>query len=318
MIVFFTTARHRYALKGILRSPHRTAQISVRSYDYLFRQSSIVAATCVFTDFDRLHPYELTQAADLYRQMRESGIRVLNDPAAACHREELLFRLHKAGINKFQAYRAVLDPRPTRFPVFLKSVSGHSQDIFELIGNQEHLDLRLGEYRARGIPLTHMLVIEFANRAQRENVYRRHTIYRIGERMVPANPVTEASPFVKYGHVGLATDAERERAIEEIMTNPHAELMRRVFEIAGIEYGRADFGFDGEDPAVFEINTNPTIGERVSGATGAYLDAVAHSMKGIAEAASALDGEDKKAKLRHSKHYFTRLDFSYSPRLKQP
>jgi hypothetical protein len=318
MIVFFTTARHRYALKGIIRSRHRTAPVAVHSYDWLFRQSSMRAATCVFTDFDRLRPYELARAAVLYRQVRDSGIRVLNDPAAACHREELLFRLHQAGINKFQAYRAVLDPKPARFPVFLKNVSGHAQDLDELIGSQAELDLRLRELRDTGFPLTHMLVIEFANRMHRENIYRRHTIYRIGDRMVPANPVTEANPFVKYGNIGLASEADIERSTAEIMTNPHAALMRKVFDIASIEYGRADFGFDNGEPAVFEINTNPAIGERVVGAKGAYLDAISHSMKLIAEAASALDGEDKKAKLRHSKHYFTRLDFSYSPRLKQP
>jgi hypothetical protein len=318
MIVFFTTARHRYALKGIIRSRHRTAPVAVHSYDWLFRQSSVYAATCVFTDFDRLRPYELARAAALYRQVKDAGIRVLNDPAAACHREELLFRLYKAGINKFQAYRAVLDPRPARFPVFLKNVSGHAQEFDELIGSQAELDRRLKELRDTGFPLTHMLVIEFANRMHRQNIYRRHTIYRIGERMVPANPVTEANPFVKYGNVGLASDADIERSIDEIMTNPHAALMRKVFDIASIEYGRADFGFDDGEPAVFEINTNPAIGERVAGAKGAYLDAISHSMKLIAEAASALDGEDRRAALKHPKSYFSRLDFSYSPRLKQP
>ena len=39
--------------------------------------------------------------------------------------------------------------------------------------------------------------------------------------------------------------------------NPFAEHLRKVFDIAGIEYGRADFGFYQGRLQVFEINTNP-------------------------------------------------------------
>lgn len=242
----------------------------------------------------------------------------MNDPARVCQRGELLFRLHKAGINGFRAYPASLDPEPSRFPVFLKSVSGHAQDLDMLLASQAELDGQLGRLREAGFPLTHMLVIEFANRPHRDNIYRRHTIFRIGETMAPGNPVTEASPFVKYGDISLASDEDLARSTEELKRNPHAELMRRAFGIAGIEYGRADFGFDGESPAVYEINTNPTIGLRVVGATGAYKEAIAHSMRLVAEAVNELDGEDRLAPLIHSKSYFARLDFSYSPRLKQP
>jgi hypothetical protein len=318
MIVFFTTARFRRTLKGLVRSKHRAAPLRLHSYDWLFRQSSIRAATCVFTDFDRLRHFELAKAAEMFRQMREAGIRVFNDPARACQREELLYRLHEAGINKFRAYRAVVDPKPTRFPVFLKCVSGHAQHLEALIGSQEELDAQLLRLREEGFPLAHMLVIEFANRQHRENVWRRHTIYRIGDRMVPANPVTEASPFVKHGTLKLASEDDIARSIKEIMENPHAELMRRVFDIAGIEYGRADFGFDGETPAIYEINTNPTIGWRIPGAEGAYRDAANHFLRLIAEAVDALDGEDRVARLVHQESYRRRLEFSFSLRLKQP
>ncbi len=318
MIVFFTTGRHRYALKGVTKSRYRNAKIHVRSYDWLFRQTTVRAATCIFTDFDRLSHYELVKAAEMFRQIRDAGIQVLNDPARVCHREELLFRLHKAGINRFRAYRAVTDPAPERFPVFLKCVSNHAQEFDELIANQADLEKRLEQLRATGFPLTHMLVIEFANRLHRDNIYRRHTIFRVGETMVPGNPVTEASPFAKYGDIKLASEEDIARSIDEIMQNPHAGLMKKVFEIAGIEYGRADFGFDGDAPAVYEINTNPAMGLQVRGAEGAYREAIGHWMRLVTEAVNGLDGKDSEASLVHSKPYFSRLDFSYSPRLKQP
>jgi hypothetical protein len=41
--------------------------------------------------------------------------------------------------------------------------------------------------------------------------------------------------------------------------NPFAEHLRKVFDVAGIEYGRADFGFLNGRIQVFEINTNPHV-----------------------------------------------------------
>jgi hypothetical protein len=318
MIIFFTTRPHRYTLNGLLKSRFRKAKVKVQSYDWLFRQSGIRAATCIFTDFDRLRHFELVMAANVFRQLRGSGIRVLNDPAGCCQRQELLFRLHKAGINRFRAYPAALDPMPSRFPVFLKCESDHAQDFRELIADQAALEERLAALRASGFPLHYMLVIEFANRKHRDDVYRRYTIYRIGDRMVPANPVTEADPFVKYGNPGLATEEDLAASVAEIMENPHADHMRRVFEIAEIEYGRADFGFDGDTPAVYEINTNPSIGATVPGAVGAFANAVQYSMRMIAEAVDALDGEDRYARLAYPRERFSRRRFSRALVLKQP
>ncbi|HHH43857.1 MAG TPA: hypothetical protein ENK49_06950 [Gammaproteobacteria bacterium] len=318
MIYFFTTASHRPPLNGILKSPFRKAVVKVRSYNWLARQSSIRAAACIFTDLDRLRHFELAMAGNLFRQLGRGGIRVLNDPARSCQREELLFRLHKAGLNRFRAYPAALDPEPSRFPVFLKCVSHHKQDFQDLIPDQATLVRRLNELRDSGFPLQYMLVIEFINREHRKNIYRRSTLYRIGDRMIAANPVTEASPFVKYGDIKLATEEDLAASVQEMTENPYADYMRHVFDIANIEYGRVDFGFDGEKPAVYEINTNPSIGLRVEGTSGAYAEAIRHSMQSIAAAVNALDGDDRQVPLVYDKHYFSRLSFRWSPGLSQP
>ena len=46
---------------------------------------------------------------------------------------------------------------------------------------------------------------------------------------------------------------------EFVSTNPFAEALRPVFEIAGVDYGRVDFGLVGGRPQIYEINTNPDI-----------------------------------------------------------
>ncbi len=318
MIIFFTNAPHWRTLQGLVKSPYRKAPLKVRSYDWLFAQRGLRASMCIFTDFDRLRHFELVAAASAFRQLRAAGIRALNDPARCAQRAELLFRLHKAGVNGFSAYAASQDPRPARFPVFLKCETDHAQAFDELIPDQAALDAKLEAVRASGYPLRDMLVIEFANRELRAGVYERFTIYRIGDRMVPANRVMQDGPFVKYGTQGLATDAEHTAIAEEIFENPYAERLRPAFEIAGIEYGRADFGFDGERLSVFEINTNPHIGRRVRGASGRLQEAVAHSMRAIAEAVDALDGENHDVRFEYPRGTLVR-QYRFGPRrLRQP
>jgi hypothetical protein len=43
-----------------------------------------------------------------------------------------------------------------------------------------------------------------------------------------------------------------------VTSNPHAELLREIFRIAHIDFGRVDYGIVNGRIEVFEINTNPT------------------------------------------------------------
>ena len=51
----------------------------------------------------------------------------------------------------------------------------------------------------------------------------------------------------------------REEA-DYVQANPHDEWLRRVFDVAGIDYGRVDYGILDGVPQVWEINLNPTLG----------------------------------------------------------
>jgi hypothetical protein len=44
-----------------------------------------------------------------------------------------------------------------------------------------------------------------------------------------------------------------------LQSNPYAEHLKKVFDAAGIEYGRADFGMYRGRIQVYEINTNPHV-----------------------------------------------------------
>jgi hypothetical protein len=289
VIVFFCDQAHRYTLGAVLRSPGRRVHVEVRSYAWLFSRNRIPGATYVFTDHERLADHELTAAARAFRQMKEAGLKVLNDPARVRVRLELLEELHRCGINQFTAYRAASRPRPHKFPVFLRKETDHTLFSDELIGDQETLDMRLQSLERDGIPLRHVLVVEFSAEPARPGVYRRQAVFKIGERLIAASPLVENRWAVKYGTPGLSTDEELAAAAEVIDRNPYGDRLRPAFDVGRIDYGRADFGLAGGRLSVFEINTNPRIADVGGHRHAAYQAACKRVHERVVEAIDALD-----------------------------
>jgi hypothetical protein len=318
LIIFVITKDHRYTLEQIIPDVigRRTARIM--SYDQLFRQTRITAGCLVFTDHDRLRHHELVHAAALARRCSAAGIRVLNDPARVRQRYDLLFHLHREGMNRFRAYPAVERPRPQRFPVFLKCETDHRQDFDVLIPDQASLDRTLDAVCDQGTPLRDLLVIEFANVPRREGVYQRRTMFRIGGELIAGNPINEDKPFVKYGTAGLTRDDEFDELADFMKRNPDAAAIARAFDLANIEFGRADYGFDGDGLAIYEINTNPQIGRKLSTKHARFTEALAASFDAVTAAMRKLDAPDHTVRLMKVRHYRSRLTFDCGFRLKQP
>jgi len=59
--------------------------------------------------------------------------------------------------------------------------------------------------------------------------------------------------------MGIVDDQVYLDEFSEIQSNIHAPTIRRVFEIARIEYGRVDFGLVDGKPQFYEINFNSNI-----------------------------------------------------------
>jgi hypothetical protein len=58
-------------------------------------------------------------------------------------------------------------------------------------------------------------------------------------------------------HSAVFDEASAREELEYIETNPHEEILRRAFDLAGIDYGRADYGVVDGRVEIWEINTNP-------------------------------------------------------------
>jgi hypothetical protein len=228
-------------------------------YDHLFASRRLPRATYVFTDLDRLAPWELELAAAVHRQLAAAGVPVLNDPARCKTRFALLRALHAAGLNDFNAYRLDEGVRPARYPVFLRHAAGHGRPASRLLENWEAAERAIERALERGIPESGLLLIEYAAEPVRPGLFRKLALSRIGPVLVPQVCVHDDNWLVKYGKLACATPELYDEEAEIVSKSPYAEPVRRAFEIAGIEYGRADFGLVGGRVQIYEINTNPTL-----------------------------------------------------------
>lgn len=233
--------------------------IAKLAYTELFAAPRLPHATYIFGNLDMLSWSGLRSAAAAYRQLRAQGVRVLNDPAWVASRFGLLRQLYLAGFNQFNAYRAEEGLRPQRWPVFLRIEASHGGPISQLLHRWEEVRSAIAEAVAAGIPLTTILIVEYAAQPVRPGLFRRLAIYRIGGRSVADTCVHERDWRAKEGEDGIATPELYEDELRIVRDNPYRDVVGKAFDMAGIDYGRADFGLVDGRVQVYEINASPFI-----------------------------------------------------------
>jgi hypothetical protein len=259
LIFFVTTAAHSYTVRRVARFPG-APRIRSYSYDRLLRARRLPKGTWIFTDFDRLSSWELELAARAYRSLKTAGMIVLNDPAVACQRLTLLRRLKERGFNQFGVWSVEAGEWPDRYPVFLRARSAHRGSFTDLLDGRPALEAAITERIGRGVPRQELIAIEYCAEPTQAGVFRKLATYRVGEIMVPSLCVHQSSWIAKDGEVGIAGQDLYEDECRIVAEERHCADLRPAFDIAEIEFGRADFGIVGGRPQVYEINTNPTVG----------------------------------------------------------
>ncbi len=258
MIVFLVSASHTYTLNAV-KAAATDFRVDTMSYADFFAAKAPPRATYIFSDLDRLAMWELRVSASMYRQLRDQGVRVLNDPARVASRHGLLRQLHRAGINRFNAYRVEEGVRPTQWPVFLRAEGDHLGPISRLLQNATELQSAVAEAIGVGCPLPSLLIVEYAAQPVRPGLFRRLSIYQIGPTSVADTCVHEADWRAKIGKDGTAPADLYEDELRIVRDNPYRETVGKAFAIGGIDYGRADFGLVDGTVQVYEINTNPNV-----------------------------------------------------------
>lgn len=242
-----------------VRAALGASQVTLRSYDWLLNTIRLPRGTYIFTDRDRLAPWELRVFADLCRHINQAGpgYRAINDPARMANRFTMLRSLYKAGLNDFNAYLPTELLEPQRWPVFIRREFNHGYPLSELLEDQAALDQAIEKLIAEGEPLDGLLITEYCAEPLEPDLYRKLSAYRIGDEVLFYNCVHDRNWLVKYGTKNCATDAMYQDEQNMILNNAFEAEIRQAFDLAGIDYGRVDFGLVDGRVQVYEINTNP-------------------------------------------------------------
>jgi hypothetical protein len=294
LICFITTPGHSRTVNGLRHWPFEGAHLPrVGTLDYvtLLRTDRLPYATYVFADIERLYPWERRAVAERFAGMRAAGLRCLNDPARVLTRYPLLRALARAGINPFDVYLAEDAPQPRRFPVFVRSESGHGGATSALLHSQEALDSLLRERMAAGEPLSDCLVVEFAQTRRPDGLWSKSGSFRVGDALhYDQTDLWDGWIVKEYDgsrHLWSAARIEEDR--RAVLANEPPDAVRRAFEIAGIEWGRADHAAAEGGHAVFEINTNPYLNRHVPPPQSAYAETRLLARRRLAELLGGID-----------------------------
>jgi hypothetical protein len=259
MFLFLTTPGHGYTVDAFVRPlpGSDVPRCKATTYDVVLRSTHTVKARHVFTDLERLSDAELVTAANLYRTLRDLGIPCLNDPARVMGRYQLLRNLFEEGINSFAVYRAEGRPKPSQFPVFVRNESDHSGPMSALIKDQAELNDYLNRLTDGGRPLRGLLVVEHAAEPLPSGVWRKTGTCRIGKNYAFDHHDLSDNWVAKDHGQHVTNKALQLEEKVAVIANAVPENVRRAFDIAGVEWGRADHATYRGREIIYEINTAP-------------------------------------------------------------
>jgi hypothetical protein len=142
---------------------------------------------------------------------------------------------------------------------------------------------------AKGVPARELVLVEYCAEPVRPGLFRKLSVYRVGDMLVPSTFVHESNWSAKRGEVGIADEALYADEHAAVHENRFAEPLRPAFTLAHVDYGRADFGLVGGRPQVYEINTNPMVSPVAAHPSPLRVEAAQHCERCFEQALQAID-----------------------------
>ena len=263
MINYWVDAAGAFGIEAFIaqRAPDLGRRIRVCHYEALTADLEVTRGAHIFTALDQLGPGGHATVAELYDRLAQHcpADPLLNDPRRVLLRYPLLKTLHDSGINGFQARRAGESLGGVRFPVFIREASGHDGALTGLLHDAKAVSAALRSLRMRGFRGDNLLVVEWCDVSDAQGTFRMAAAFRVGNRIIPAFQIRGSRWMLKWEHGEKDVAAMRE-LVDLVEGNPHESWARRVFDLAGVSYGRLDYGVKGSALQAWEINTGPTPG----------------------------------------------------------
>jgi hypothetical protein len=200
--------------------------------------------------------------------MAESHVRLLNDPSRVLCRYDLLRKLFDEGKNAFKAIRANETFQSLRYPVFVREENQHTGSLTPLLHGRSELVRGLRALTLKGYRRHELLVVEFCDTSDCAGVFRKYSAFIVDDVILPRHVIFSRHWNVKKPDLG---DAHLMREQEAYLTeDPHRPWLTEIFKLSGIDYGRIDYSLMGNNPQVWEINTNPTVRKQTPRLTSAF------------------------------------------------
>ena len=262
MIHYLVTAAQEHSIRDHLENHGRSLahRMTVIHYEDLPDRTRFERGTYVLSALEYLSPPMLALLTAIHGQLAPvPGFRFLNHPVRTLRRFDLLRELERRGINPFRALRASADLRGLRYPVFLRAERSHDGAVSPLLRSAREVDAAIGRALLTGRRLQDLLVVEFCDTADDQGYYRKYGAHIIGDRIV--------SRRFDYGRAWMlkreASEFSSAMGIEElefVRTDPHADRIREIRDIAAVGFGVIDYSLKDGRIVVWEINLAPRIG----------------------------------------------------------
>lgn len=301
MIYYLTTEKGRGTIhRHYERYGHSfTRVVQELTYDELLRRGKAPAGTYIFSDYGAMNPIQWRIVGRIWEAIARGSPEspLINHPARVLTRKHLLQGLFERGLNRFNVYSLDEPLGRIRYPVFLRSGSGHSGALTGLLSNLDEVRTHADRLILAGIDPRDLLVIEFEDTSDRGGRFRKYGAFRIGGSILPRHLFVSQSWEVR---LGVAEDLEsvHEEERQYLESGDHHDKIMALFEFAGIEYGRIDYALAGGSIQTWEINDNPNLlPERSSVSSGAWRNCLAfaeryeRAMRGLDRSVRAPDAE---------------------------
>jgi hypothetical protein len=261
MIQFFGTRSHHGLVCDFLDSwaPAARQHIRTRAYGRFPVWQSFPAGAVVFSDLERLRPEEMPLAIRLAKALstQPQTYRVLNHPGHYAGRFQLLKILEANHINNYRVRRADESHQDLNFPVFVRHEANHDGPATPLLHSLAELRNALSRPEFQDpIVRRQLMVVEYCD-CVRDGIFRKYSAMKVGDTIIPRHVLFSDQWSTKTPDLVTAESVQEER--EFFFDFPHAEQVEKTFRLAGLDYGRIDYGFSRGKIQVWEINTNPTV-----------------------------------------------------------
>ena len=264
MIYYFVTESRAGAIRSFLGNwgKRLAPRIKVVTYDRLLAGCERLperGGAYIFSNLgtvSMLSPQVQSTICDWHDRLveRHGAERVHNDPARSLLRYDLLRRLHERGINAFNAYRVTDPDARMRFPAIVRHQMKSLYEQPQLANDAAQYEALLRGIRWLGYSLDDFIAVEYCDTADASGVYRKYGAFVVGDRIIPRHIYFSRDWHIRWDD--LTDLAMVEEELQFLHTNPHAGTLLQCARLAGISYGRFDYGLLDGRPQIWECNTN--------------------------------------------------------------